>query len=253
MSPATERPDTCFFFDFSRFTLPTEDLPDIAPDPKVTLATDWDTLHSQALPAERTAWLVNKLGFTGRANHYVGALWFYELVPQAFGFASATVTFSGAPNFSYTVQIQITIDGQATTIAHQIIVTDTLETLAKAFALLINNGFTGLRAESSGATLTLVYARAMGSSGNSDLLSTNIVPASPPAPMETLIITTSGSSFSGGADGQWRTDLTVIPRIQSHRLRTGAGRTSPAQQNHAVSTRQPRSVWNFRTATPIRR
>jgi hypothetical protein len=29
----------------------------------LALATDWDTYHSQALPAERTAWLINELGF----------------------------------------------------------------------------------------------------------------------------------------------------------------------------------------------
>jgi len=40
----------------------------------LTLATDWDTDHCLALPAERTAWLIKTLGFTGRANHYVGAL-----------------------------------------------------------------------------------------------------------------------------------------------------------------------------------
>ena len=48
--------------------------------PRLTLATDWDTEHSLALAPERTAWMIDSLGFTGRQNHYVGALWFYELV-----------------------------------------------------------------------------------------------------------------------------------------------------------------------------
>ncbi len=46
----------------------------------MTLATDWDTEHSLALAPERTAWMIESLGFAGRQNHYVGALWFYELV-----------------------------------------------------------------------------------------------------------------------------------------------------------------------------
>ena len=40
---------------------------------QMTLATDWDTDHSLAIAAERTAWLMQKLGFCGRANHYAGA------------------------------------------------------------------------------------------------------------------------------------------------------------------------------------
>lgn len=197
------------FFDFFEIAAPQPDLPSIAPDAKVTLATDWDTLHSQALPAERTAWLIKTLGFTGRANHYVGALWFYELVPQDFGFASGTVTFSGAPIFSETAEISIGLAGSTTTIQHQILIGDTAQSLAKAFELLINNGYTAIRATSSGATLT-IYARAIGTGGNAIALSAGIVtPGSP----ETLTITTSGSSLSGGADGKWRTDLTAVPRI----------------------------------------
>ena len=64
---------------------------------KSTLATDWDTEHSLALAPERTAWFVQSLGFTGRQNHYVGALWFYELVGPGHAYASGTVTFTGTP------------------------------------------------------------------------------------------------------------------------------------------------------------
>ena len=63
-----------FYFDFLEIAVPAMDLPTLAPDPKLTLATDWDTDHSIALPPERTAWLIKTLGFTGRANHYAGAL-----------------------------------------------------------------------------------------------------------------------------------------------------------------------------------
>ena len=61
----------------------------------MTLATDWDTEHSLALAPERTAWMIDSLGFTGRQNHYVGALWFYELVRTGNVYASGTVTFTG--------------------------------------------------------------------------------------------------------------------------------------------------------------
>jgi hypothetical protein len=70
-----------FYFDYFEMAVPTETLPTFPTEPKFTLATDWDTLHSISLAPERTAWFIDSLGFTGRQNHYVGALWFYELVP----------------------------------------------------------------------------------------------------------------------------------------------------------------------------
>jgi hypothetical protein len=37
-----------FYFDFLEIAIPTSDLPTFLPDPQTTLATDWDTLNSQA-------------------------------------------------------------------------------------------------------------------------------------------------------------------------------------------------------------
>ena len=54
-------------------------LPTITTEIKLALATDWDTEQSLALAPERTAGMIYSLGFRGRVNHYVGALWFYEL------------------------------------------------------------------------------------------------------------------------------------------------------------------------------
>src|SRR5262249_42403348 len=88
---------TSFYFDFLELALPTTNLPDFPAVAGTTLATDWDTLHSQALSPERTAWLIQKLGFKGRANHYAGALGFYELGQPGQQYATATVTFSGSP------------------------------------------------------------------------------------------------------------------------------------------------------------
>ncbi len=69
-----------FYFDFIELAVPSTTLPTFPAEPPITLATDWDTEHSLALAPERTAWMIDSLGFTGRQNHYVGALWFYELV-----------------------------------------------------------------------------------------------------------------------------------------------------------------------------
>ena len=64
-----------------------------------TLATDWDTDHSLAIAPERTAWLMHTLGFKGRANHYAGAMWFYELCNPEGRMLSQRFSFPGTPQF----------------------------------------------------------------------------------------------------------------------------------------------------------
>ncbi len=124
-----------FYFDFFEIAVPTQDLPTFPAEPKLTLATDWDTLHSISLAPERTAWFIDSLGFTGRQNHYVGALWFYELVPTGFTFATGTVTFperSPWPTAMHRRAMLVTID--STVFTKTMHPGDTPETLAIAFA-----------------------------------------------------------------------------------------------------------------------
>jgi hypothetical protein len=194
-----------FYFDFLEIVVGTTDLSTFAPDAKLTLATDWDTDHSIALPAERTAWLIKTLGFTGRANNYVGALWFYELVRQDHSYASGTVTFSGTPTFSSITTVSIGLSGSVTTLQHVNLIGDSAASIAKAFEIVINNGYTGVRAQAAGAVLT-IYSRAMGDDGN--LITLSATPTT-----GAFQATASGGLFSGGADGNWRTDLTSTPRI----------------------------------------
>jgi len=194
-----------FYFDFFEAAVPTQDLPTFPREPRLTLATDWDTLHSISLAPERTAWFIDSLGFAARQNHYVGALWFYELVPGGFGFASATVTFGGpitVADGDGSQSMQLTVNGTAfNKVMHP---DDTPATLAIAFANAINNGSTGIWASYSGRVLTIT-SRLIGSAGNSYTLSAS--------PTNMPDVTVSASSFSGGADGSWYTDLSASPRL----------------------------------------
>jgi len=206
-----------FYFDFLEIAIPRTELPVFDTEPKFTLATDWDTYQSLSIAPERTAWMINSLGFKGRVNHYVGALWFYELVPQGQQYASATVTFTGSVDTTHaTTSLVIGEVGGGpstqTTITHLNLIGDTPETLATAFALLINGGYTAIRAEATGNQLT-IFARAIGKAGEQVSLV-----ASTTGPL--LTVTTSGSALSGGSDGNssangtnWFTDLSAIPRI----------------------------------------
>jgi len=196
-----------FYFDFFEMAVPNETLPAFPAEPKFTLATDWDTLHSISLAPERTAWFIDSLGFTGRQNHYVGALWFYELVPTGFTFATGTVTFGGTITVAdgdASQSLQVTID--ATVFSKVMHPADTPETLAIAFAQGINDGSTGIWASYSGSVLTIT-SLAIGSAGNSYSLSAVA------ANMPDLTVATSGTALAGGVDGNWYTDPAASPLL----------------------------------------
>ena len=195
-----------FNFDFLEIAIPTTELPTPAASAQLSLATDWDTYHSQCLAPERTAWMIDTLGFHGRVNHYAGALWFYELVNPELVYASASITFNGTVVFANgqtTLTIAPTGDNDpahATTITHFHTIGDTPATVAKAFEMILNRGAMSIRAEAQGATLT-IYARAVGAAITVSAASTSLTPA--PA----------SAALAGENAGAWLTDLQVVPRL----------------------------------------
>jgi len=192
---------TDLYFDFLEAAAPTAALPSFASYPTTTLATDWDTNHSIAIAPERTAWLINTLGFQGRANHYAGAMWFYELVRRGNSYASGTITFAGAPQFGGTTTV--TLAGGP--IQHLNLIGDTAESIAQCFELLITAGSSGVWAQANGAILTLT-ARAMGTAGNAITIAAN-------TGSQQFTAAVSGTALAGGADGTWLTDLSAVPRL----------------------------------------
>ncbi|MBX9601729.1 MAG: hypothetical protein K2X35_12015 [Bryobacteraceae bacterium] len=196
------------YFDFLEAAAPSESLPAFPEEPRMTLATDWDTDHSISVAPERTAWWMKTLGFTGRANYYVGALWFYELAMLDHQYASGSIVFSGNPDPSRTTSI--TIDragapaGSATVLSHLHHVGDTSETVALAFSLEINRGYTGMWASVAGSTLT-IHARARGAEGNLITLA-----GSTTDPNFTV---SADPNLHGGVDGIWVTDRSSTPRL----------------------------------------
>jgi len=207
-----------FYFDFLELAIPTSALPTLAPDTRMTLATDWDTEHSQALAPERTAWMIQALGFAGRANHYAGALWHYELVPQGYTYATATVTFTGTPNpnmsgsFTYISIGSYGSTAAPTMIQHLTLFGDSLASIAKAFELLINNGSTAIWASAQGNVLTIT-ARTIGAAGNSVTISASTTQTSLTVSVTGTTISGGVYQFVGGNDGNWSTDLAVVPRM----------------------------------------
>jgi hypothetical protein len=209
-----------FYFDFLEIAYPTNDLPDQPAIANVTLATDWDTEHSLALAPERTAWLISKLGFQGRANHYQGALWFFELTRLGQVYATATITFGGISALS--AQTIVNIDD--TDFTHLHLQGDDTVTVPIALALQINNGSTGVWA-GAGENVLTITSRLMGTAGNATTLAVKVL--EDPNDLSTFTATASGPSLAGGVDGTpggvafqdvaanvgWRTDLSASPPL----------------------------------------
>lgn len=217
-----------FYFDFLEIAYLSNDLPDLPSHSGITLATDWDTLHSQALPAERTAWMLWKLGFHGRVNHYVGALWWYELVRpgQQYAMVTATVSIDGSTPSGYT-EIDFIAGNSKTTIQHLNLPDDTATSIAAALAMRINQGTSALWASASGDVLTIT-SRFMGTEGNGMFTISTFNGTG------NVTLSLSSTSMTGGVDGTdvglaglddpnapalisltkfWRTDLDFAPRI----------------------------------------
>ena len=194
---------TDLFLDFFEMAVLATDLPVFPSQPEVTLATDWDTNHALAIAPERTAWMLDRMGFHGRQNHYVGALVFYELHNPDQVFATGTVTFSGTAEENKTVSVTLDISGAQTVVQRVMHAGDTPATVAISFANEFNDGYTNVWASASGGVLT-VQSRLLGVQGNGIALSgsTNST---------TLGVVASG--LSGGVDGTWFTDLTASPRL----------------------------------------
>jgi hypothetical protein len=200
---------TYFYFDFLEIAIPGSVLPDASSELKLTVATDWDTDHSIALAPERTAWIINSLGVRGRVNHYAGALWFYELTRVGHQYASATITFSGTPDPNQITQIYIGRTDQPIStrnvIDHLNLIGDTVASVAKAFEIEFNRGYTAIWAQATGNQLVIV-SRSMGVDGNAITLGSSDATTN-------LSIQISGPTLAGGIDGDWRTDLTATPGI----------------------------------------
>ena len=197
------------YFDFLEIAIPSAIFSDNDVESNLTAATDWDTDHSIALAPERTAWMIDSLGLKGRPNHYVGALWFYELWNPTNSYSSGTVTFAGTPGSDLSTQVIVGRTDQPVSsnvaITHQNLIGDTVETLAKAFELKINSGYTAIWAQATGNQVT-IFSRSMGSDGNNITIGVS-------ASTTSMATTLSAATLTGGHDGEWRTDLSATPRI----------------------------------------
>jgi hypothetical protein len=105
-----------FYFDYL-WPLVPQDVPDAPADyPNVSLAIDFDTDHGYKKPPAWHLWQLQKLGFRGHADVYMGVFWNNKRQRVGATYPYATIAFSGDPAPGDVVSFSI----GGTTIAHAI-------------------------------------------------------------------------------------------------------------------------------------
>ena len=141
-----------FYFDYL-WPLVPQDVPDA---PKtytdVSLAIDFDTDHGYKKPPAWHLWQLQKLGFKGHADVYMGVFWNNKRQRTGASYPYATVAFSGTPAGGNVVSLSI----GGTTVSHAIGYGETLQSIVSQMRATINGMFSGVWADDNfGSSTTL--------------------------------------------------------------------------------------------------
>jgi len=193
---------TYFYFDFLEAVVAT-DVPDAPPTrTRISPAMDYSTDHSYKLPPARIHWMMDKLGFAGPMNTYIGVFWWNQRKRTGATIPSATITFGGA--FDAGDQIFVDIGGE--TVGKTVFANETTDTFAMHFASFINETYVGVWAAASGSTLTITtrspkpaYSYTFSAWKETTTSSSGTV-------------STTGS-LSGGVAGTWEVDPAQTPPL----------------------------------------
>jgi len=141
-----------FYFDYLWPLVPQD-----VPDPpqiydNVSLAIDFDTDHGYRKPPAWHLWQLERLGFRGHADVYMGVFWNNKRRRVEMSYPYATVEFSGTPVPGEVVWISIS----GTQVNHAIGYGETLQDIVSHFRAAINGLFVGVWADDNfGASTTL--------------------------------------------------------------------------------------------------
>ena len=179
-------------FDYIEAAVPTADIPDaVVTYPNVSPALDFDTDATYKMSPQRLLWHIQKLGFRGQLNEYLGVFWWNQRKRSGGVWNSAVVTFGGT--WANGDKAQFSIGGF--TMTKSVITWDTLDTIAQHFVAYINSASVSMWAEKTGAGQLTIHTR---TPNWGDTLS--VTPASAGG-----TITTSGT-IAQGTDGVWQVD-----------------------------------------------
>ncbi|MCC7153444.1 MAG: hypothetical protein IT161_02650 [Bryobacterales bacterium] len=185
-----------FYFDFLEAAVPG-DIPDPASvRTDVAPALDYSTDHTYKLPPTRILWMMDKLGYRGPLNEYIGVFWWNQRTRIGGVMPAATITFSGS--FLPGDGVFLDISGQLCRKA--VLSHETPEDIAQHFQFLINAEFTGIWASSSGASVTIT-ARSAEAAYRAYRLEVSVERVTGSTGTFTV-----NDALASGASGQWQVD-----------------------------------------------
>lgn len=118
----------------------------------ISPALDFDTDHTYKLPPARLMWIMDRLGYAGPMNEYLGVFWWNERVASGGSVSHGRIAFSGT--FAAGEQIHITVND--TVLKKNVYGGDTLASIALHFAAWINETSVGAWATATiGGELTI--------------------------------------------------------------------------------------------------
>jgi hypothetical protein len=188
-----------FYFDYLWPLVPQD-----APDPpqvydNVSLAIDFDTDHGYRKPPAWHLWQLERLGFRGHADVYMGVFWNNRRRRVQMSYPYATVEFSGTPAPGDVVWISIS----GTQVNHAIGYGETLQDIVSHFRAAINGLFVGVWADDNFGTSTTLRIQSKAPPWT--------FPGVAISPPSSVTLTLTDNLGTPGAEGDWELIDAVTP------------------------------------------
>ena len=180
-----------FYFDYL-WPLVPEDVPDAPQEySDVSLAIDFDTDHGYKKPPAWHLWQLQKLGFKGHADVYMGVFWNNKRRRVGATFPYATIAFSGDPAPGDVVSFSI----GGTTIGHAIGYGETLQQIVSHIRASINGMFSGVWADDNYESSTTLRIQSKAPSW----IFTGLAVSDP----NSVTLTLDDHMGTAGTEGEW--------------------------------------------------
>lgn len=193
-----------FYFDFLEAAV-LSDIPDaLTPRASISPALDFDTDHSYKLPPARLMWIMDKLGYAGPMNEYLGVFWWNQRTPSGGSMSTAQVAFTGT--FAGGDSIILTFNPPSgAQLGKSVLPADTPATIANHFAAYINSSLVGVWALATSSGVLTITGRSPAPAYNVALSATTI--------SANGIVTISPAQPPAGVYPEWVIDDSATPPI----------------------------------------
>ena len=157
------------YFDFLDVAVLSDVSDALAPRSNISPALDFDTDQTYKVAPARLMWMLDKLGYAGPINEYLGVFWWNQRVAAGGSMSTAQVAFTGTFLAGDSVILEFNPSSAIPTyLGKSVFAGDTPATIAAHFAAYINGSLTGFWASATGNILTIT-GRSSGPPYNLDL------------------------------------------------------------------------------------